>query len=67
MGKNWLHLRDGSGSAENHDNDITVTTVGNSGVGDTVVAKGVLLVNKDFGAGYSYDVILDNAQINIEK
>jgi hypothetical protein len=67
MGKNWLHLRDGSGSAENHDNDITVTTVGHSSVGDTVVAKGVLHVGKDFGGGYSYDAIIEDAQINIDK
>ena len=67
MGKNWLHLRDGTGAIEHQNNDITITTVGRSSVGDTVVVKGVLRVGKDFGAGYSYDAIIVDAQISIEK
>ncbi len=67
MGKNWLHLQDGTGSAENHNNDITVTTDAHSVVGATVVAKGVLHVGKDFGAGYSFDAIIEDAHIQIDQ
>jgi len=59
MGRNWVHLRDGSGTAEKADNDITVTTDATVNVGDVVVATGVVRIDKDLGAGYSYPVILE--------
>src|SRR4029077_9763026 len=55
MGKNWIHLRDGSS-----DKDITVTTDAVANVGDVVVVSGVLSVDKDFGAGYTYPVIIED-------
>ena len=65
MGKNWLHVRDGSGAEGT--NDLTVTTAGAvPNVGDTVVVKGVLALNKDFGMGYQYDVIVEDAEITVE-
>jgi len=63
MGKNWVHLRDGSGSADKKDNDITVTTADTVAVGDVVTAKGKVLVDKDFGAGYAYPVIVEDAKV----
>jgi type IV pilus biogenesis protein CpaD/CtpE len=65
MGKNWLHVRDGSG-AEGA-NDLTVTTVGAvPKVGDTVVVTGPVVLNKDFGMGYQYDVIIEDAEVTVE-
>ncbi len=65
MGKNWLHVRDGSGAEGT--NDLTVTTAGAMpNVGDTVVVKGVLALNKDFGMGYQYDVIVEDAEVTVE-
>jgi hypothetical protein len=65
MGKNWIHVRDGSGS--DGSNDLTVTTVSaQPNVGDTVVITGPVSVNKDFGMGYQYDVIVEDAQVTIE-
>ena len=65
MGKNWLHVRDGSGAEGT--NDITVTTAGAvPNVGDTVVVKGVLSLDKDFGMGYQYDVIVEDAEVTVE-
>ena len=65
MGKNWLHVRDGSGAEGT--NDITVTTAGAvPSVGDTVVVKGALALNKDFGMGYQYDVIIEDAEVTVE-
>jgi hypothetical protein len=63
MGKNWVHLRDGSGNADKKDNDITVTTADTVAVGDVVTAKGKVLVDKDFGAGYAYPVIVEDAKV----
>jgi hypothetical protein len=50
MGKNWLHLRDGSGSAADNSNDILVTSMSKANVGDIVTAKGIVRTNMDFGA-----------------
>jgi hypothetical protein len=63
MGRNWLHIRDGSGTA-GKDNDLTVTTGDKAAVGDVVVVKGTVRVEKDFGAGYSYPVIVEDAKLS---
>ena len=62
MGKNWIHLRDGSGTAAN--NDILVTTAAPAKVGDLVTVSGVVRNDKDFGAGYSYKVLIEDATLN---
>ncbi|MHB8709730.1 MAG: nucleotide-binding protein [Desulfuromonadales bacterium] len=64
MGKNWLHIQDGSGQAGS--NDLTVNTSSVAKVGDTVVVSGKLTVAKDYGYGYQYDVIIEDAQITKE-
>ena len=63
MGKNWIHLRDGSGSAKDESNDVLVTTTEQVKVGDVVTLKGVVRVNKDFGAGYAYKVLVEEATL----
>lgn len=63
MGRNWLHVRDGSGSKAAKDNDLTVTTDANAKVGDVVTVTGLVSVDKDFGAGYAYPVILESAKL----
>jgi hypothetical protein len=63
MGKNWLHLRDGSGAA-GKDNDITITTSDGAAVGEVVLVKGTVRVDKDFGAGYAYPVIIEDAKLS---
>ena len=63
MGRNWMHLRDGSGSGKNGDNDLTVTTSDTAAVGDIVTIKGVVHLDKDFGAGYTYAVIIEDASL----
>jgi len=61
MGRNWLHLRDGTGVAGT--NDLLVTTDATVKVGDVVVARGTLATDKDFGGGYKYDVVVESATI----
>jgi hypothetical protein len=63
MGKNWIHLRDGTGSVENETNDVLVTTSAAAKLGDIVTAKGVVHTDKDFGAGYAYKVLVEDATL----
>jgi hypothetical protein len=63
MGKNWVHLRDGSGSAADGSNDLLVTTAGTAKVGDVVTAQGVVHTNADFGSGYTYKVLVEEATL----
>jgi len=66
MGKNWLHVRDGSGAEGT--NDLTVTTAAHlPSVGDTVLVTGQVSLNKDFGMGYAYDVIVEDAEVKVEE
>ena len=64
MGKNWLHLRDGTGKEPA--NDLTVTTQAKAKVGDTVLVEGNVTLDKDLGAGYRYDVIIEDAKVKVE-
>jgi hypothetical protein len=66
MGRNWYHIRDGSGSRAKKDDDLTITTGDPASVGDVVVVRGVVHVDKDFGAGYEYTVILEDAKVTKE-
>ena len=63
MGKNWVHLRDGSGDPGMGTNNLVVTTQDVPKVGDVVTAKGILSKDKDFGAGYKYKVIVEEATV----
>jgi DNA-directed RNA polymerase subunit H (RpoH/RPB5) len=63
MGKNWIHLRDGSGSAADETNDILVTSAGETKPGDIVTVKGTVRTDKDFGAGYAYKVLIEEATL----
>ncbi len=64
MGKNWFHIQDGSGDPARKTNDLAVTTAQDlPAVGKTVTATGTLHKDKDFGYGYRYEVILEDATI----
>jgi hypothetical protein len=60
MGKNWVHLQDGTSGSGSY--DLTVTTQDNVNVGDVVTFEGKIVLNKDFGAGYKYDVLMEDAK-----
>jgi hypothetical protein len=64
MGRNWIHLQDGSGSEGS--NDLTVTTEDTAKIGDLVVIRGTLKTNQDFGHGYLYDVLIEKAVVDVE-
>ena len=64
MNRNWIHLQDGSGTPGMQDNDLTVTTAqGLPTVGKIVTVTGTLTKDKDFGSGYFYKVIVEDATI----
>jgi hypothetical protein len=60
MGTNWMHIQDGTAG------DLTVTTDTPVAKGDLVMVEGILSVNKDFGAGYVYPAIIENAKVTKE-
>lgn len=61
MGKNWVHIQDGTNNEGNF--DLTVTTTDKVDVNDEVTFKGKITLEKDFGAGYFYDVIMEEAEV----
>lgn len=61
MERNWMHLRDGTGTSGN--NDLTVTTTDVAAVGDVVTMRGTLVIDQDFGAGYTYSALLEKAAV----
>jgi hypothetical protein len=63
MGKNWLHVRDGSGSDAGKDNDLTVTTDDVVTVGSVVLVDGVVHTDKDLGSGYNFSVLVEDAKV----
>jgi len=66
LGTNFIHIQDGSGEAADGSNDLTVTSDATTAVGETVVLTGTIILNKDFGAGYSFPVIMEDAGITTE-
>jgi len=61
MDRNWVHIQDGTSDKNNF--DLTITTNDMVKVGDVVTFKGKITLNKDFGAGYSYEVIMEEAKL----
>lgn len=67
MNRNWIHVRDGSGAEKSGDHDLTVTTDGTATVGDVVTVKGTVRLDRDFGHGYRYPVIVEEATVTAGK
>ncbi len=63
MGKNWLHIQDGTGNPGNNSHDLVVTTMAEPTQGSIIILEGVLRKDKDFGFGYKYAVMVEDAII----
>lgn len=61
MGKNWVHVQDGT-----TEKDLTVTTNDTVGIGDVVLINGSLVTDRDFGFGYHYDLLIEDAKLTVE-
>ncbi len=59
MNRNWIHLKDGS----NDDFDLVITSDAFVPEGSTVTIEALVVLDKDFGAGYIYEIILENGVI----
>jgi ribosomal protein S17 len=61
MKKNWIHIQDGT--EYNGKFDVVATSNQEFKVGDVVSIEGTVSLNKDFGYGYSYEILIENAVI----
>lgn len=64
MNRNWIHIQDGTGTGSDY--DLVVTSADEVKVGDVIIVKGTVTLDKDFGAGYSFGVVIENARIEAE-
>lgn len=65
MGRNFLHVQDGTGDAKS--NDLVVTSEQTAKVGDQVTISGVVVVDRDFGSGYAFPLLIEQASIALKK
>ena len=63
MGKNWIHLQDGTGDSMQNTHDLVFTSQAVVETGSIVTLEGILAANKDFGAGYKYSAIVEDATL----
>ena len=63
MKKTWLHLQDGTGQPDKATHDLVVTTLDTAAFDTVVTIEGTVAVNKDFGHGYKYAVIIEDATV----
>jgi len=61
MDRNWVHLQDGTNDSGNF--DLTITTMETASLDDILEFEGTLVLNKDFGAGYVYELIMEGGTI----
>jgi hypothetical protein len=66
LGTNFIHIQDGSGTVADKNNDLTVTSNAASAVNDQVVLTGTIILDKDFGYGYQFPVLMEDASISPE-
>ena len=67
MGRNFVHVQDGSGDAKDSSNNLVVTSKQTAALGDQVSVSGVVVLNRDFGSGYSYPLLVEEATITVKK
>jgi len=59
MERNWVHIQDGTEFDGKF--DLTATSNESFEVGSIVTLEGILALNKDFGYGYTYEILLEKA------
>jgi hypothetical protein len=59
LGRNWVHIRDGTGTAAT--GDLTLTTMEEVKLGDTILVEGKVACDRDFGSGYKYSLLIEDA------
>jgi hypothetical protein len=59
MDRNWVHIQDGTADGDQF--DLTITTDHVPKVGEVLTYSGTLSLEKDFGYGYFYELIMEDA------
>ncbi len=67
MGRNFVHVQDGTGDTAKGTNNLIVTSKQTAAVGDQVTVSGIVVLNRDFGAGYNYPLLIEDASITPKK
>lgn len=67
MKRNFIHVQDGTGDAKNDTNDLVVTSKQSASVGDQVTVSGVVVLNRDFGRGYLFPLLIEEASVTVNK
>lgn len=68
MKRDWVHIGDGTGNEQQLTDDLVFTAKGVPfKAGDKVIASGKVAVDKDFGYGYFYDVIIEDASFEAAR
>lgn len=67
MRRNFVHVQDGTGKADAGTNNLIVTSKQTANVGDQVTVSGVVVLNRDFGGGYTYPLLIEEATIEAKK
>ncbi len=63
MDRNWIHIQDGTNFGEEY--NLVVTSDEYHETGAVVTFEGIVAVDKDFGAGYFYKVIVEEGKARI--
>ena len=63
MQRNFVHVQDGSGDAASGSNNLIITSKQTAAPGQTVKVVGKVTLNRDFGMGYSYPLLIEEAVI----
>jgi len=61
MGKNWIHIQDGSGDPIKNTHDLVITSSEMPKVGSVAVFEGKVTIDRDFGYSYQYDLLIEEA------
>lgn len=62
MKKNWLHIIDA-----NDGSDLTVISEAQAETGQLVLIEGTVVLDKDFGYGYFYEILIEDARVTIDQ
>jgi expansin (peptidoglycan-binding protein) len=63
MGRNFVHVQDGTGDATAGTNNLIATSKQTAAVGDQIKVSGNVVLNRDFGMGYNYPLLIEEASI----
>lgn len=63
MQRNFVHVQDGSGDAASGSNNLIITSKQTAAPGQTVKVVGKVTLNRDFGMGYSYPLLIEEGVI----